>query len=120
VKEFEPQIIIRNGGSDPHFADGLTQLSLTMDGFYMIGSKVRKMSETCGGKLIDLIASGYNPQILPYAWTALIEGTLGAEFTIKEPVQPPANLDPNAMVTATLSVLAEVKECLSPYWKSLK
>jgi acetoin utilization protein AcuC len=120
VKEFEPQIIIRNGGSDPHFADGLTQLGLTMDGFYMIGNKVRKMSEVCNGKVLDMIASGYNPQILPYAWTALIEGLLGVEFNIKEPVPAPSSFDPNAMVTATLSVLAEVKECLSPYWKSLK
>ena len=62
VKEFKPQLIIRNGGSDPHFADGLTSLGLTMEGFRMIGEKVRKISEICDGKLIDLIASGYNPR----------------------------------------------------------
>ena len=28
AKEFQPEIIIRNGGSDPHFNDGLDQLGI--------------------------------------------------------------------------------------------
>lgn len=39
--DFGPQIIIRNGGSDPHFSDGLTNLGMTVKGFRMIGEKVR-------------------------------------------------------------------------------
>jgi len=35
--EFKPQIIVRNGGSDPHFNDGLTHLGLTIAGFRMVG-----------------------------------------------------------------------------------
>ena len=30
TEEFKPQIVIRNGGSDPHFADGLTSLGLSV------------------------------------------------------------------------------------------
>jgi acetoin utilization protein AcuC len=37
TREFRPQIIIRNGGSDPHFADELTSLGLPVSGFTMIG-----------------------------------------------------------------------------------
>ncbi|GAI34039.1 unnamed protein product, partial [marine sediment metagenome] len=37
TEEFKPQVIIRNGGSDPHFADGLTNLGLPIEGFRMIG-----------------------------------------------------------------------------------
>ncbi|GAH23093.1 unnamed protein product, partial [marine sediment metagenome] len=33
-------MIIRYGGSDPYFDDGLTSLGLTFDGFKMIGKKV--------------------------------------------------------------------------------
>ncbi|MBC7074008.1 hypothetical protein H5T58_01310, partial [Candidatus Parcubacteria bacterium] len=66
VKQFRPQIIIRNGGSDPHFSDPLTNLSLTLDGFKLIGEKVRKLSQICEGVEIDLIASGYNLKTLPY------------------------------------------------------
>ena len=74
VQEFQPQIIVRNGGSDPHFSDGLTNLGLSVKGFRMIGEKVRKMANVCDGKVIDLIASGYNREVLPYAWLALICG----------------------------------------------
>jgi len=44
TQEFNPQIIIRNGGSDPHFSDGLTNLGLPVSGFRMIGQKVREMA----------------------------------------------------------------------------
>jgi len=32
-EEFRPQVIIRNGGSDPHYSDGLTNLGLSVPGF---------------------------------------------------------------------------------------
>ncbi|TET67582.1 MAG: hypothetical protein E3J40_02970, partial [Dehalococcoidia bacterium] len=60
AEEFKPQIIIRNGGSDPHFNDGLTSLGLPVRGFRMIGERVREMAKICDDKVIDLIASGYN------------------------------------------------------------
>ena len=39
--EFKPQVIVRNGGSDPHFADTLTDLGLYVASFRMIGEAVR-------------------------------------------------------------------------------
>jgi acetoin utilization protein AcuC len=74
AREFQPQIIIRNGGSDPHFDDGLTYLGMTVAGFKVMGGKVREIADICGGKQIDLIASGYNNRILPYAWLSLFSG----------------------------------------------
>jgi acetoin utilization protein AcuC len=120
VQEYKPQLIIRNGGSDPHFADGLTTLGLTMEGFRMIGEKVRKMSEICDGKLIDLIASGYNREVLPYAWTALISGLTGLNYKLVEPLPVPAVTHKKAVLEQTKSVIAEVKKCLSPYWQCLQ
>ena len=85
TQEFKPQIIIRNGGSDPHFDDGLTNLGLPVKGFRMIGEKVREMAKICDDKVIDLIASGYNEKVLPYAWLALISGLAGFKLEIEEP-----------------------------------
>ncbi|MDP2931761.1 MAG: histone deacetylase family protein [Chloroflexota bacterium] len=111
--EFKPQIIVRNGGSDPHFDDGLTGLGLPVRGFQMIGERVRKMAESCGGKEVDLIASGYNNDVLPYAWLALISGLAGFELVPQEPGEgPPA--DPLA---ETRAVVAEVKNNLRGYWR---
>ncbi len=114
VKEFQPEIIIRNGGSDPYFADPLTNLALTIKGFKMIGQKTRELSEICQGKEIDLIASGYNLKALPYCWLALISGLMGREVQIEEPFSPRIEKEP---VEKTKEMINQLKEILKKYWK---
>ncbi len=119
AEEFGPQIIIRNGGSDPHFDDGLTQLGLPVKGFKMIGDKVREISKICDGKEIDLIASGYNERVLPYAWLALISGLLDIKVTIEELGLIPTRFEKDSSFNATKAVLKEIKRNLGPYWECL-
>jgi len=116
VKEFRPQIIIRNGGSDPHFSDPLTNLNLTIEGFRMIGEKVKNLSKICNGKEIDLIASGYNLKVLNYCWTALLSGLLGMKIDISEPIHPPKTKEPLNEVT---ELIKKIKKEFKKYWKSL-
>jgi acetoin utilization protein AcuC len=120
TREFQPQIVIRNGGSDPHFADGLTDLGLTVAGFKMIGEKVRKMAETCRGKEIDLIASGYNAQVLPYAWLALLSGLADFPLQAEEPVPIPSQFQQDSFSIVTRKAIAELKSHLKQYWKCLR
>ena len=120
VKEFNPQIIIRNGGSDPHFADNLTQLGLTVKGFELIGEKVRKMSEICKGKEIDMICSGYNKKVLPFCWLALISGLTGLKAKIKEPTAIPEKLQKDYLLEETEKVITKAKKNLKNYWKCFK
>ena len=116
VNEFKPQIIIRNGGSDPHYADILTNLGLKLDGLYMLGKRVSELSTICDGKVIDLIASGYNMDILPCGWLALIEGLLGYELSVEEPsVDIPFPHMDNSLDT-TITMVNQVREILQPYW----
>jgi len=119
AKEFEPEIIIRNGGSDPHFQDQLTNLRLTLEGFKMIGQNVRKLAEICDGKEIDLIASGYNLKILPFAWTALLTGLLNLpidEKIFKEKISH----QKNSGLKETKETTEKLKEILKKYWKCFK
>ncbi len=118
--EFQPQVIVRNGGSDPHFADELTSLGLAISGFELIGHKVKQMAEVCGGKEIDLIASGYNRDVLPYCWLALLSQLLDWELKVEDPIQPPPMLRIDAKVPQTKEVIAEVKKHLGDYWKCLR
>ncbi len=120
TREFNPQIIIRNGGSDPHFADGLTNLGLPISGFRMIGEKVREMAEICDGKVIDLIGSGYNNKVLPYGWLALISGLAGIELKIDEPEPIPEVFAAGPSLAETEKVVEEVKGQLKDYWKCLR
>jgi len=118
--EFQPQIIIRNGGSDPHFSDGLTNLGLPVEGFKMIGEKVRELAELCQGKVIDLIASGYNRDVLPYAWLALISSLAGFKTRIEEPAEIPQRFRQDPSLTETRMVIEEVKRNLRDYWSCLR
>lgn len=116
AREFKPQIIVRNGGSDPHFSDGLTRLGLPVAGFRMIGERVREMAEVCDGRVIDLIASGYNEKVLPYAWLALISGLTGSQKEIPEPEPVPQQYRVDRALAETEKVIGEVKNHLKDYW----
>lgn len=122
AKEFQPELIIRNGGSDPYFADGLTNLGLTLAGFKMIGEKVKEIAkEICRGKEIDLIASGYNQEILPLAWAALISGLLNLPIEIKNP--PPkfgGGPAKNSKIKETKEIIKELKNLLKKYWRCFR
>jgi acetoin utilization protein AcuC len=120
TKEFKPQIIIRNGGSDPHFSDGLTSLGLTLEGFKMIGQKVKKLSqEVCEEKEVDLIASGYNQKVLPLAWSVLIFGLLDIDIKLKEPFlnQIPKK---GQKLKETKEIVEELKFLLKKHWKCFR
>lgn len=116
--EFKPQFIIRNGGSDPHFADELTNLGLTVEGFRMIGEKVNQLSATtCDGKVLDLIASGYNRSVLPHSWMALLSGLANLEITIEEPVTVPQSVREEPLLGETEKLIKELKGKLKNYWR---
>ena len=120
AQEFKPQIIIRNGGSDPHFNDGLTSLGLPVKGFRMIGERVREIAKICDDKVIDLIASGYNREVLPYAWLALISGLAGIELDIEEPWIISRQIKADPSFTETERVVKEVKHQLRDYWACMR
>ena len=118
AREFKPQIIIRNGGSDPHPDDGLTDLGLSVRGFQMIGEKVRCLAdEVCHGREIDLIASGYNKRVLAYAWLALLSGLAGWNIEVEEPEPATRKFHKDPAYAQTKLVEAEIKSNLKPYWK---
>ena len=119
TEEFKPQIIIRNGGSDPHFNDGLTSLGLPVIGFRMIGERVRKIAETCQGKLIDLIASGYNKNVLPYAWLALLSGLADFQVSPEEPEPIPQRFQKELRLDEMKKVVAQVRNNVKEYWQCL-
>jgi acetoin utilization protein AcuC len=119
TSEFKPQIILRNGGSDPHFEDTLTRLGLSVNGFRMMGEAVRHMAQICEGKVIDMIGSGYNKDILPYAWFALIAGLANFPIRIEEPVHIPPHHRGGIALDETKGMIREVKKMLKDYWTCL-
>jgi len=115
AEEYRPEIVIRYGGSDPHPRDEITELGLTLEGFKMIGEKVREISKLCGNKSVDLICSGYEPDILSKVWLSLITSLSGVEIELEEP-----EVQSDEMLTETKDLIRKVKENLKPYWRSME
>ena len=119
ASEFKPQIILRNGGSDPHYSDNLTNLGLTLRGVRMIGEKVKEMAQICGGQAIDMIGSGYNKEILPHAWLALISGLADFPVSLEEPGHFPGQGGGGTAYDETKAMIQEVKKMLKDFWSCL-
>jgi acetoin utilization protein AcuC len=117
AEEFQPQLIIANGGSDPHFADTLGNLALTVNGFFELSRVVRDTADNvCEGKLVLVPGSGYNPKILPLCWYALVAGASGLErISIKDPV--PAPTEPSQCRGTVEKTIDELKRLLRKKWE---
>jgi acetoin utilization protein AcuC len=116
AEEFKPEIIIANGGSDPHFADMLGDLSLTVKGFFSISRLIRETADkVCGGKLVLMPGSGYNPKVLPICWYALVTGVVGLkEINVKDPYNPPE--EPSFCRKKVESTIDELESSLKKKW----
>jgi len=116
AEEFRPHVIISNGGSDPHFADMLGNLGLTVKGFFNIARVVRETAEkVCNGRLVLVPGSGYNPEVLPPCWYALIADVAGLpEINIKEQHIPPG--EPPHRRKTVEKTIDELKRLLRKHW----
>ncbi len=118
--EFKPDIILANGGSDPHFADVLGSLALTVKGFSDLSRLIVDLAtKVCDGRVVLLVGSGYNPTVLPACWHALAAGVAGVEEPlIADPSSPP--VEPPWCRDRVQSTLKELKLILKKYWKCFK
>lgn len=116
AEEFKPEIIIANGGSDSHFADMLGNLDLTVRGFFEISNLIRETAErVCGGKLVLMPGSGYNPKVLPLCWYALVAGAVGVkEINVKDPYS--STEEPPQCRRIVERTIDELKRLLRRHW----
>jgi acetoin utilization protein AcuC len=114
TREFRPQAIIRNGGSDPHFMDGLGSLNLSFQGLRHIGEVVAEAASKAGCGVVDLCCSGYNPSTVAQGWLALLSGVAGLEVPLVESTQPP--VADGVVVGETRDVISEIQSKLAEYW----
>lgn len=120
AREFQPQLILANGGSDAHFADRLGDLNLTVNGFFKVSKLISKASkESSRGRLMLLLCSGYNPQVLAQVWYSLICGILELDqIDVTDPYNPPQE-DPTLRQRVE-QTLNEIRRTFAQYWSSLR
>ncbi|MCK5309544.1 MAG: hypothetical protein KAJ64_02765 [Thermoplasmata archaeon] len=119
AREFKPQFCIRNGGSDPFYADELTMLGLDYDGLYMVSNMVREIAMETSGNLLDMMLSGYGDLVI-YGWLAQFCGVNNLDVNYKSFSPPPphrhSSSSENTLDRATESMLTALKRELGQYW----
>ena len=120
AEEFQPQLIIRNGGTDPYWNDALTQLGLTIADFRKIGENIREMAKICAEKEIDMIGSGYKKAAIGPGWLSLICGLADIKIPIDEPELVPQKFKKDSRYEDTKNMVRELKRNLKNYWKCFK
>jgi acetoin utilization protein AcuC len=113
VNQFEPQVIIRNGGSDPHFGDRLGNLNMTYQGFHMMGETVREAAVSVEAPIINMSCSGYNPRTVAEGMYAILTGLMDHIFDIEEMDKP--NYVESQMETVEKTI-KELATQLRDYW----
>jgi acetoin utilization protein AcuC len=117
AKEFKPDIILANGGSDPHFADILGSLSLTVEAFFDLSKVIADVAKNVtSNRLVLLVGSGYNPRVLPRCWYALAAGAAGLDdINVADEEEPP--VEPPWCLERVKATLKELRQVLRDYWK---
>ena len=79
AKRFQPQLILVSAGYDPHWADQLSLMQLTVEGFAGIVKIIKGLAdELCHGKLLLSLEGGYNLEALSHSIKATLEVLLGS------------------------------------------
>ncbi|GAB6906704.1 conserved hypothetical protein [Desulfosarcina cetonica] len=117
--DFAPDLIVANGGLDAHVDDPLSQLRLSINGFQQMMRSIADLSQkVCDSRLILILGGGYNPKVVPAAWTAMISAMLGGpKSNVTASTAPPA-FDP-AIGRQVGEMVQEVKRIQRPYWPCL-
>jgi len=114
VDQFSPDVVIRNGGSDPHHEDSLTDLALDMRGLKYLGEVSREMAVNNDAGYIDLMLSGYGRRVIE-GWKAITIGTLGVDVPIPSDQKiSDFDYEPKKKLVKTID---ELKDILRDFWE---
>ncbi len=77
-QRFKPQLILVSAGYDSHWADQLSLMQLTVEGFAGIVKTIKVLAdELCQGKLLLSLEGGYHLEALSHSIKATLEILLG-------------------------------------------
>ncbi len=120
IDEFKPEIIIRNGGSDPLYTDTLTNLGLNLDELTTLIRRIHEKAKSSNIPLLDLFLSGYGAYVTE-GWLAIVRGITGDNFelSIAEQMKIVVPEERAKIERVTRAMIDYLKANLIPYWKIL-
>jgi len=64
ARRFQPQLVLVSAGFDPHWADSLAMMEVTITGFAQMVRVLKELAiELCQGRLVLTLEGGYNLQV---------------------------------------------------------
>ncbi|HJX69779.1 MAG TPA: histone deacetylase [Dehalococcoidia bacterium] len=86
---FQPQLILVSAGYDPHWADQISLMQVSITGFAQMVSILKGLAlELCQGRLVFTLEGGYNTSALAYSIKATLEVLLG-KAEVDDPLGKP-------------------------------
>ncbi|MFW6305194.1 MAG: histone deacetylase family protein [Candidatus Saliniplasma sp.] len=113
VKMYKPDVLIRNGGSDPHHSDSLTDLALDMKGLEYLGRSASEIADEVKAPHIDLLLSGYGLRVLE-GWKAILKGVL--DLDIDTPSDQKISAPGQEPKSTLIKTIDGLQELLEPWW----
>jgi len=78
ARRFQPQLILVSAGFDPHWADQLAMMQVTITGFARMAMILKELAaELCQGRLIFTLEGGYNLQVVASSVRNIFDVLLG-------------------------------------------
>lgn len=95
ARRFKPQLILVSAGYDNHWADSLSMIQLTVDGFANIVSIIKDLAdELCQGRLLISLEGGYHLAALSFSIKATLEVLLGLPLSADPLGEPKGSMKP--------------------------
>jgi len=89
AQKFKPELVLVSAGYDGHWADDISNIRMTLDGYYNITRIIQQLSdELCGGRSVFCLEGGYNFKVLSCAINGTFYIWLG-ENNFDDPFGPP-------------------------------
>ena len=78
ARRFQPQLVLVSAGFDPHWADSLAMMQVTITGFAQMVKVLKELAaELCQGRLVFTLEGGYNLQVVACSTRATFDILLG-------------------------------------------
>ena len=78
ANKYKPELILVSAGYDGHWADDLSHIRLSLDGYYHLTKTINQLADgLCGGREVFCLEGGYNLKVLSCAVNATFNLWLG-------------------------------------------
>jgi len=78
ARRFQPELILVSAGFDPHWADQLAMMRVTVTGFVQMTIILKELAaELCQGRLVFTLEGGYNLRVVASSIKAIFDMLLG-------------------------------------------